>query len=69
MLLSGGTPRPKARSAHEGISPTGAVYRRSTRRPSASLSAPLAAFFLFFAVLGSLHGAFICAYLEISNLT
>ena len=23
----------------------------------------------FFAVLGSLHGAFICAYLEISNLT
>ena len=68
MLLSGGTPRPKARSAHEGISPTGAVYRRSSRLPSASISAPLAAFFLF-AVLGSLHGAFICAYLEISNLT
>ena len=68
MPLSGGTPRPKARSAHEGISPTGAVYRRSSRRSSASISAPLAAFFLF-AVLGSLHGAFICAYLEISNLT
>ena len=44
-----------------------AVYRRSSRRPSASISAPLAAF--FFAELGSLHGAFICAYLEISNLT
>ena len=54
MLLSGGTPRPKARSAHEGISPTGAIYRRSSRRPSALISAPLAAFFLF-AVLGSLH--------------
>jgi acyl-coenzyme A thioesterase PaaI-like protein len=66
MLLSGGAPRPKARSAHEGISPTGAVYRRSSRRPSASISAPLAAFFLF-AVLGSLHGAFICAYLELAT--
>jgi hypothetical protein len=26
------------------------------------MSAPLAAFFLFLLVLGSLHGAFICAY-------
>ncbi len=45
MLLSGETPRPKARSAHEGISPAGAVYRQAT---SASMSAPLAAFFFFF---------------------
>jgi hypothetical protein len=30
-------------------------------------SAPLAAFFFFFAVLGSLHGAFICAYWELAT--
>ena len=67
MLLSGGTPRPKTRSAHEIISPTGAVYRGSSRirgfNESAACGVPS------FAVLGSLHGAFICAYLEISNLT
>jgi hypothetical protein len=33
------------------------------------MSAPLAAFFLFFAGLGSLLGAFICAYLKTSNFT
>ena len=36
----------KPRSAHEEISPTGAAYRRSSRQPSASISAPLAALFL-----------------------
>ena len=36
----------KPRSAHEEISPAGAAYRRSSRQPSASISAPLAALFL-----------------------
>ena len=60
----------KPRSAHEGSVHSvpytegvpGDIYIGGFR------SALLAAFFLF-AVLGSLHGAFTCAYLEISNLT
>ncbi len=58
MLLSGGTPRPKARSAHEGISPAGAVYRMSSIRPRLQEARRLRRSF-FSAVLGSLHGAFI----------
>ena len=57
----------KARSAHEGLAQPvpyagGAPdYPRLHKRAACGI--------LCFAVLDSLHGAFICAYLEISNLT
>ena len=68
MLLSGGTPRPQARSAHEGISPAGAVYRRSSRRPRLQEARRLRRSF-FSAVLGSLQWRIYLCLLGISNLT